>query len=136
VEIIGRVSSDEAASLPEEIVLVDEAVGWRFMDLASNEPFVQPLDFDLRYSPDVMNNLAPEWPTERAFLHALSTPLSTLGLELDHLLALLKDGQEKDSKKLKDAQESAQQLRKQLDRVFTLIQTRRAQLPPSSAARP
>lgn len=71
-----------------------------------------------------MTQPTPEWPTERAFLHGISTPLSTLGLELDHLKDVLKN-----PKTINDAQASVEQMRKVLDRVFQMIQTRRAQLP-------
>jgi hypothetical protein len=65
-----------------------------------------------------------EWPNERAFLHTLSTPLSTLGLELDHLNELVKNPQA-----INDARISVEQMRKVLNRVFLMIQDRRAQLP-------
>lgn len=68
------------------------------------------------------------WSTEREFLHALSTPLSTLGLELDHLKECLKDPM-KNPKAINDTQVSVEQMRKVLDRVYQLIQARRAQLP-------
>jgi hypothetical protein len=78
---------------------------------------------DSTHSPSPHPSL--EWPTERAFLHAVSTPLSTLGLELDHLQHVIKN-----SKDINEAQASVEQMRKVLDRVYQLIQTRRAQLPP------
>jgi hypothetical protein len=68
------------------------------------------------------------WPTEREFLHALSTPLSTLGLELDHMRDCMKN-----PKAINDAQASVEQMRKILDRVYQLIQARRSQLPPKQS---
>lgn len=76
-------------------------------------------------------NTPLEWPTERAFLHAISTPLSTLGLEIDHLQHVIKN-----PKDINEAQASVEQMRKVLDRIYQLIQARRAQLPPKHSERP
>jgi hypothetical protein len=73
-----------------------------------------------------------DYPNERAFLHALSTPLSTLGLELDHLMELVKTSQGI-PQTIQDAQASVDQMRKVLNRVFLMIQERRAQLPPKQS---
>ncbi len=78
-----------------------------------------------------MTTSTPEWPDERSFLHSLSTPLSTIGLELDHLTEAMKDLQ-----RIDDARFSVEQMRKVLDRIFQLVQARRAQLPPRQSQRP